>query len=73
MVEPFSVDSQLSMIVILSRAVELCWVKVYTGGIPLESFAEGAVKNSEIETETAYITPCRSHTDKAKSYLIVNF
>ena len=34
MVVPFSVDSQLSMIVILSRAVELCQVKGYTGGIP---------------------------------------
>ena len=49
MVEPFSVDSQLSMIVILSRAVGLCQVKGYTGGIPLECLEESAVTISKIK------------------------
>ena len=41
-------------------------MKCGTGGIPLESCAEGTVKNSEIETETAYITPCISHNRQSK-------
>ena len=48
-------------------------MKCGTGGIPLESCAEGTVKNSEIETETAYMTLYSVTTDKAKSYLILNF
>ena len=48
MVEPFSVDSQLSMIIILSRAVELCWVNGGKGGAGVEWLTEGAVTNSEI-------------------------
>ena len=47
MVEPFSFDSQLSMIVILSRAVELCQVKCGTGGAGVEWLTEGAVTISE--------------------------
>ena len=66
MVEPFSVDSQLSMIIILSRAVELCWVNGGTGGAGVECLWESAVKISEIENKTAYIALCRSHNRQSK-------
>ena len=45
---PFSVDSQLELIIILSRAVELCQVKCGTGGAGVEWLTESAVKISEI-------------------------
>ena len=66
MVEPFSVDSQLAMIVILSRAVELCWVNGGTGGWGIEWLWESAVTISKIKNKTAYIAPCRSHNRQSK-------
>ena len=67
MVEPFSVDSQLELIFILSRAVRFCeWTCVH-GGYPLESCAEGTVKIPKIKTKALNTAEIQcfamSHTD----------
>ena len=46
--------------------MELWWVKCGTGGAGVEWLWESAVKISEIETETAYISLCRSHNRQSK-------